>query len=237
MNRLPCIHLPELNAAGGLHRLDGVKSHHLNKVLRLAPGQRVKALNGKGLVAEGQLQSVGRTCEIDLEAATQTKAPAPLELWLPMIRPSRLETAVEKAVELGVSHIRPFISEYTGNQNRRLDSSRLERVMIAALEQSGNPFLPGIDVPQPLSQLLEESHLPLVLAYPEATGNLAFEMATLAETGCSLLAGPEGGFSPEEFDLVVKRARVVAGLGPHVLRAESALICLCGLFRALTHSH
>ncbi len=237
MNRLPCIHLPELKAVGGLHRLDAAKSHHLNKVLRLAPGQGLKALNGAGLVAEGQLASAGRICEINLEAAAQALAPSPLELWLPLIRPSRLETAVEKAVELGVGRIHPFTSEHTGNQNRRLDMSRLGRVMIAALEQSGNPFLPDLAEPQPLSKLLEESRLPLVLAHPAATADLATELGNLAETGCSLLAGPEGGFSPEEFDLVVKRARVIAGLGPHVLRAESALICLCGLFRALTHSN
>ena len=236
MKRVPRLLVAFLPEAGGPVELDAEGAHHALRVLRLEPGQALEALDGRGARAEATLIVTGKRARLDCGPCRREMPPHPrLEAWLPLLRPERLEWAVEKLTELGVAVITLYHSDRTGNQRRPPALERLGRVAEAALLQSGNPWRPQLRGPLGLTELLERPEPPLALA---DRAGVTLSPSLLAcksdEAGLALLAGPEGGFSPEELQVLAKRCRARIGLGPHVLRAESALVILAGLARALT---
>ena len=233
MNREVRLVVEEGLPSGGSVTLDGAASHHLLTVLRVKTGQEVELLDGRGGRCPARVVEAGRRARLETGEALREEPPAlELEAWLPLIKPERLEWAVEKLTELGVAVVRPFASERTGNLRRPPDLARLARVATAALEQSGNPWLPRLLPAAGLDQLLAEEP-PLLLAQPGSPA-LADGRGLAARGRLALLAGPEGGFTPRELDEILKRGPQLAGLGPHVVRAETALVALAAVARALT---
>lgn len=219
-----------LPVAGGELRLDAAATHHLLRVLRVGEGQELELLDGRGGRAKARLQSAGRLALLSCEPSEGVAPPEPeLEAWLPLIKPERMEWAVEKLTELGVRRIVPFHSERTGNLRRPPDLARLGRLADAALEQSGNSWRPELANPCALGDLLEGGQ-PLFTAHPG--GSTTFPVAPVRGP-LALLAGPEGGFSPAETELVLKRSRALVSLGPHIVRAETAIVALTGVVQAL----
>jgi 16S rRNA (uracil1498-N3)-methyltransferase len=231
MKRTPRVLLPELPAGGGPAPLDEAAAHHVLRVLRLEPGQALEALDGRGGRAGAVLAEGGRRARLDCSPPRSEPEPAPrLEAWLPLIRPERMEWAVEKLTELGVATITVYHSERTGDQRRGPGLERLGRVAEAALLQSGNAWRPRLEGPLGLAELLGRPQSALVIAQRGGPDWRALEEPPPA---LALLAGPEGGFSPAEMQVLEERRGLLVGLGPHVLRAESALVLLAGLARTL----
>lgn len=228
MNRTPTLLLEHLPAPGQSSHPDKAQSHHLVRVLRLRSGQSLVLLDGKGGRAHAVLETLGSLAVLHVETLEHLPAPSPaLEAWLPLIRETRLEWAVEKLVELAVGRIRLYTSARTGDKARPPDLARLSRVRQAAVEQCGLAWLPPLEAPRPLEELLATADRPLVLADPRAAGE--------PPRGCDtiLLAGPEGGFDPEEHTALLSRAHCRVSFGGTVLRAETALVALAAHLRTL----
>ncbi|MCA9783359.1 MAG: RsmE family RNA methyltransferase [Calditrichaeota bacterium] len=225
MNRVPFVLLDHLPDPGHRFQPDRNQLHHLLRVLRLKQGQELRLLDGRGHSALASLQLAGSHAELLVESVDTLPGPFPeLEAWLPVIRESRLEVAVEKLVELGVSRLRLYTSERTGDKGRTPDIRRLERIRQAAMEQCGLAWTPPLDGPLSLNELLAHERLPLLLADPEPFGDLP--RPTHDAPGLALLAGPEGGFSPGERETLRARAQCAISFGPTILRAETALLAL-----------
>lgn len=215
---------------GGQVKLDALRSHHLGTVLRAELGQALLLMDGHGRVAKAVLEAGGRHCLLACEApAPQAPPPLPLQAWMPVIRPERLEMALEKLTELGVAQVCLYTSDHSGNLRRPVDMARLRRVCEAAVEQSGNPWLPQLESALQLEERLAQAHPPLVLATPSGE---ALETLPDAWGGLALVVGPEGGFSPMEQERLLERAVARVALGPHILRAETAMVLLAGVLHA-----
>jgi 16S rRNA (uracil1498-N3)-methyltransferase len=237
VNRVVRLVVEELPASGESHQLDAVASHHLLTVLRARIGQAVELLDGRGGRCRALLTEGGRRARLETREPEHVEAPAlALEAWLPLIKPERMEWAVEKLTELGVVRIRPYNSSRTGNQRRPPDLARWIRVADAALEQSGNPWRPRLEPPATLDGHLAElaaDPAPLVLAQPGSPALTGWPAAWAAGR-VALLAGPEGGFDDDELARIMKREPLPVSLGPHVVRAETALVALATVVRSLT---
>lgn len=230
LNRRVRLLLENLSAGGGEFRLDAAQSHHLLTVLRLEPGQHLQLLNGQGGYAQATLLEGGRQARLLVEELLIRPKPAlSLSAWMPVIRPERLEVAVEKLTELGVGDIALYTSERTGNLRRPPELARLRRVAEAALEQSGNPWLPTLHEVRSLPELVAGGS-PWCLAYP---GGRAMTELPVHQGQLALLVGPEGGFSPVEEAALIQGATATVGLGPHILRAETAMLVLAGVAQSL----
>ncbi|MDP2360503.1 MAG: RsmE family RNA methyltransferase [bacterium] len=236
MKRTTRLVLPALPREGGWVDLDDGKSHHLLRVLRLAEGQDLEVLDGAGGLATAQLTVDGRRVRLHCQPPWSLPHPSPrLEAWMPLIRPERLETAVEKLTELGVARILVYSSERTGNQRRPPELARLWRLMDAALEQSGNPWRPELTAVVPLAGLLAQVEPPLLVAGRDHA--VAGPFPERLPGRLALLAGPEGGFSPDEELLLAGRVLGRISLGQHVLRAETAMIALAAAVQARASIH
>jgi len=226
MAHVPRLYVPDATPGGDAAVADGA-AHHLLRVLRLRPGAAVRVFDGAGGEYAGRLDGPARAPRVRIGELERTE-PAPelaITLVVAISRRTRMEWALEKAVELGVSAIRPVFSE---RARVRLDDRRAERkldhwrsVVVSAAAQCGRARLPELAGPAALDGALAEVHADSrLLLDPEAReglGDLPPPSGTLA-----LLAGPESGFTRGE--LAAARAAGWRGvkLGPRVLRAETA---------------
>ena len=194
-------------------------------------GDQVRVFNGRGLVATGVVSRHGKDVSLRVIDRKHAEPPVPLVLAIGGLDTrDRLEFAVEKAVELGATSIIPVMSERV--QRLRSSADRLEHKAVAALTQSGNPWMPVISEPRSLVDVL--NGLPadhrILLGDPEG-GQLE---GSIARGPVCCLVGPEGGFSPDELSVIQADDRCTPiAIGRLRLRAETAGVALMSVVRAL----
>jgi 16S rRNA (uracil1498-N3)-methyltransferase len=213
-------------------------AHRLRDVLRLGPGAAVAAFNprdGEWLCAIAELARGGAT----LAVAGQRRPPAAeadLRLMFAPIRRARLDWLVEKATELGAAALVPVATART--QAPQVNCEHLSAVAIAAAEQSGRLSVPEIRAITPLDRLLAgwPAERPLIVCDASGGGRPIAEALAGWPPGApaALLVGPEGGFTEWELDALGKLPIVSrVGLGPRVLRAETAAVAALAAFQAI----
>ncbi len=212
-------------------------THYLRDVLRLKPDDAVLVFNGRDGEWRGRLEPLGKRAAVRLEAQTrpQTGGSDLYYLFAPLKR-ARLDYMVQKAVEMGVGRLAPVMTRYT--QAERVNAGRMRANAIKAAEQCGVLRLPAIAEPVALARALAELEPERVLVFCDEDAPTADPVAALgAAAGAerlALLIGPEGGFAPEERDLLLARRAVVRlALGPRILRADTAAVAALGLVQAV----
>lgn len=232
------LYVPVPIAPGDRIDLDPDQAHRLRNVLRLEPGAAVAAFNDDSGEFLCRLLGWGRRgaellVDHQLRAAAQEG-----NLWLLFapIRRARLDWLVEKATELGAAVLQPIWTERT--QPDRLNRVRLRALAIAAAEQSERLDIPEIRDPADLPVLLRRwpPDRPLMVCDESGGGvPIAEALADVAPgTPAALLVGPEGGFTDRELDALGKLPIVTrVGLGPRVLRAETAALAALAVFQAI----
>lgn len=225
-------------AAGERVTLSPDESRHLTQVLRVREGLEVGLRNGRGLVATARVAAAGRR-EVELEVIESRVLPAPsvrVTLVQAAIRNAALDPVLEKAVELGVAAVEIVDTERAvAGLDARDKQARWERVMTAAMKQSGNPWLPSVCTRESVAAYLRGrgADVPLLLCdLAAAAPPLAGVLSGLARRNCAEAAvavGPEGDFTPAERDQWLAAGAIPASLGPHVLRSETAALLAAGL--------
>jgi 16S rRNA (uracil1498-N3)-methyltransferase len=201
-------------------------AHYLGKVLRVKPGHKLALFNGRDGEFTAEIISVSkRDIEIKL-ASTSTRLPEhllPVHIGLGLSRGERMDYAIQKATELGVTQITPLFTEFS---EVRLDSERADKrtahwqkVASSASEQCGRCTVPVITNPVAIKEWLG--------TVPAGQGYMLDHTGTHGFTGerpeqVYLLIGPEGGTSDGEKTLAVLHGFSTVRLGPRVLRTETA---------------
>ncbi len=211
------------------------QAHYLGHVMRQPAGAEVALFNG----ADGEFQAEIAAIRRDRAQFVVTRRLRPQEagpdltlVFAPLKRDAT-NLVIEKATELGVSRIRPVFTERTNTG--RLNLERLAAIAREAAEQSERLTLPVIEEPVRLFDLLGTWPNDRVLSAAIERSGAARPRAMVGPTGgpAALLIGPEGGFSPPELD-ALRRCPFVEriGLGPLILRAETAAIVGLALLQA-----
>ncbi len=223
-------------------QLSGAEFHHLRHVLRLDRGVRVILYDESGATYHGEILHIAPTyAEVGItqHAPAETRA-FHLTLAQSMLKGRKMDLVIEKATELGVHTIVPFVSAFT--VARIPDGKRVERVARwqhlarAATKQSGG-LPPEIRPPQSFPALLR--------SLPQNPGKIIFSereralhLREFAQDSAQfdalhILVGPEGGFAPEEIEQAQAAGFVSVSLGASVLRAETASIAAIALCQFL----
>jgi 16S rRNA (uracil1498-N3)-methyltransferase len=202
--------------------LDEDNSRHIVQVLRMAVGQSLRLTDGKGTLLTATIAAAHKKkCRVDVRSATILPPPErQVSVAIsPLKNASRFEWFLEKATEIGVTGIIPLISDRTERQHLRPD--RLGNILVSALLQSQQAWLPILRPPTPLAQLLDEPGFdrrliawlgdPQTAVYPRADPR-----STL------ILIGPEGDFTAEEAASALARQYIPVTLGKNRLRTETA---------------
>lgn len=225
--------------------LDSAESQHAVRVMRLGTGDTIRLLDGRGAVGDAVITSrSGSERRPELVCRVQTRWQAPecrprLHLYVAPPRPKQMVQIVRQATELGVWRIVPVICEYSvARPDDDVRDGHWRREAVAALKQSGNPFLPIFEAPVTFGEATARESFPGVYgAVPragEGTGPSAF-LASQAEPGADvgIWIGPEGGFADAEIDLLSERGLAPLTVGHYTLRVETAVPALVGAVLAL----
>ncbi len=237
MGHIPRVYVPGRLAPGPL-ALGGDVASRLGTVLRVRPGDELRLFAGEGREWRGVVGTAerGRVVVEVVEVARQEPPPEPVvEAWLPVIRPQRLEWAVEKCTEAGADVIRLAAMEFgqRGTEPSAARLERLERIAAEASEQCGRLYLPVIERGGSLERLLEGFAGAVTALDREGMGPGELVPLLPARGRLAVVCGPEGGFSPRELDLLRRRGALFLRAGPHILRAETAAVAGVVLVRAL----
>ncbi|MBI3041281.1 MAG: 16S rRNA (uracil(1498)-N(3))-methyltransferase [Betaproteobacteria bacterium] len=219
------------------------QAHHATRVLRLKSGDSVVLFNGDGAEYAAVIERVakgGATVKVIERRLVERESRIEVVLGQALSSGERMEYTVQKAVELGVAAIHPLAASRSIVRLERERAARRvshwQAVAIGACEQCGRNRVPPVAPVAPLEEFLErrganhDAVLPVLLS-PLAETRL--RELPRPDGAVVLLAGPEGGFTPEEESLARRGGFVPVRLGPRVLRTETAAIAALAAMQAL----
>mgnify|MGYP006281787389 CR=1 FL=1 len=222
---------PPSQINNGFIELLDQEAAHASKVLRASEGDKLQIVDGKGGRYEGLIRRITKK-SIQVEIKDHQRVPTSkpeLILGMGIIKKrDRLEFAVEKAVELGVSKILLFRSDHSIKENVRMD--RLESIAVSAMKQSLRAWLPEISLYTSLNKLVDEMHDAEILAAHEKVDAAGESFQKKESDKKLLLVGPEGGFSDDEVNMFRDHGARLVSLGEKRLRTETAVIALLSQF-------
>ncbi len=222
-------YFPPLSRDAAAFDLTGEEHHHVAHVLRLSPGESIRATNGCGLLVEAELESVEKNRSVvRVVRVLQDETPQRrVVLALSLLPRAHFEVAVAQCVEVGVTDVIPIVAAKCHVKNWSKGAAvRVERVAVAAMKQSGRAWLPSIGDARSLESLAREV---ATGRYGRAVvGDAGAPALVPASRGGDALAivGPEGGLTEVELARLVESGAERASVSSHRLRAETAAVVL-----------
>ncbi len=234
--RTPRIFQNQTLIEGSTIELDGTGSHHIATVLRLQANSPIIVFNGTGGEYHGEITTVkNKKVFVELRFFNEADRASPLHIHLGqvMAKGDRMDYALQKAVELGVSEITPLFSErcevkLKGERlTKKMDQWR--HLLISACEQSGLNIVPNLHLPVTLPEWTACTHADLKwILHTEGLPSNPFQLEEPPASLC-FAVGPEGGFSESEVEAARENNFNCITLGPRVWRTETAPVVLLSL--------
>lgn len=203
--------------------LSEYESHHLVKVLRAAPGEKIVLVNGTGEEAEAVVTSIqGKKVFVKIESVTRSQAErSRIHLCFGIPKAAAFDFVIHRATELGVASFQPLETQHS----LRLHSwneERWKRVVTEVCKQCQEPYFPVLSEPITLSAWAEKRDLDHGVILCDE--NQRTSQPIQFQTDVYLLVGPEGGWSDEERKWLKSLGAISLGLGRNRLRIETATL-------------
>lgn len=218
----------------GVKKLSEEESKHCSQVLRKKIGDEILVFDGIGNKYKCVLTQVSKkTCAFDIVSTHETsQKPFSIHLAIaPTKNTDRIEWLVEKLCEIGVDRISFIRTKHSERKNLRID--RLERKVISAMKQSGNPYLMKVNELISFDDLLRDvSEEERFIAHVDSSHEYLSKIAHHKKTTI-ILIGPEGDFSSEEVEKAKIRGFRPVSLGENTLRTETAGFVACCMINTL----
>ena len=211
-------------------------AHHLLHVLRAREGEMIMLCDGAGTDYHATIEQINAKkllleCKITRQSPSLTEPPTKITLYQGLPKGDKLETIIQKCVELGVYEIIPVVTSRSvaRAKNDTKKTIRYQRIAESAAGQSMRGIIPKINEPLNLTaaaQQLENAHFSLVAYEEEKEYSLKSALSQHLNKNINLWIGPEGGFTKEEIDTLTALGAVTVTLGPRILRTETAAIAI-----------
>jgi len=232
----------EADLASGIEApLSEAQAHYLRHVMRRADGAPLLLFNGRDGEWRATLALRGKKAAVAAVGERTREQAAEPDLWLCFapIKRARIDAIAEKATELGVALLQPVLTQHTAVE--RVNVERLRANAIEAAEQTERLTVPEVRQPVELAKLLADWPADRRLLMADETGGgppIAEALSALDEQAraapWAILIGPEGGFAAAELAAVRRMKNVTAvGLGPRILRADTAALAALACWQAL----
>ncbi|VAX00456.1 16S rRNA (uracil(1498)-N(3))-methyltransferase [hydrothermal vent metagenome] len=235
--RITRIHCPELLPDLTSLELGNAASLHVCKVLRLKSGDTLILFDGKGYSVTATLDIASNkkaVVKIGKSITENTESNLTLHLGLGMSKGDRMDYAIQKAVEVGVTHITPLLTKFSviklDHNRRQKKRQHWSGIVIHACEQSGRTTVPIVNPITDITDWVDHSAEHKIVFAPDADTTLS--QLKPADT-VSVLIGPEGGLSATEIDLALAHKFKQIKLGPRILRTETAAVVACGAIQTV----
>jgi 16S rRNA (uracil1498-N3)-methyltransferase len=225
--------------------LTGAEVHHLRDVLRLNPGDHLKLFDGTGYEYDAVIQALSAsTAELVITGKRRITAESTLRLVIAQafLKGKKLDKILPSLCELGMSQWIPFFSQRSVPcpDKKRLAGrlERWEKIARESFKQCRRSVLPKITAPLAFDEMLKlgQNHeLKYIFWEGQSSGHSQKGLAAprLVTNGIMMVLGPEGGFSRQEIEKAGCYGFESIGLGPRILRAETAAVAVCTLAQYL----
>ena len=227
--QLPFFYQELIDSSTGAVQLDEDTSRHVVQVLRMKEGDRINLTDGLGNLYTADILSAHKKhCNVTIIAKESAQKPSHSSIIsISLLKNSgRFEWFLEKATELGISGIIPLICERTEKEKFRMD--RMKSILISALIQSRQSWLPVLHDPVPYDALFDMEEVrnadAKFIAHCMEGDKSHLRNVVSQFTNRILLIGPEGDFTKEEVDLALKNKFTAVSLGNTRLRTETAAL-------------
>lgn len=235
---------PEITAEKEI-KITGQNAHYLINVMRLKEGDIFHILDGSGNIHRAEIISLKKKeiiAGIISRERINTESALGLVLVQALLKAEKMDHVVQKATELGVKEIYPVITSRTVVRSTER-YRRWLRIAQESVKQCGRTEMPLIHEPIAFEEFFKKSGfmkdgIKGFIFYEGARKGLKELMAEADEKDKRPLmvysiTGPEGGFSQQEVELAASKGFIPAGLGPRILRAETAAVTALGLLQFL----
>jgi 16S rRNA (uracil1498-N3)-methyltransferase len=207
-------------------------SRHIVQVLRMNEGEKLLITNGRGDLITSTLLSANKKGApvAVIEKSFNPARPAKIIIGISLIKSkNRFEWFLEKAAEIGVSEIIPIICDRTEQQHFRPD--RMRNILISAMLQSEQAWLPVLQQPMKYQEIIEESRFKNKYIAHCIKDQRKLRVSDLIINDDQLvLIGPEGDFSIDEIEAAIRNKFIPLSLGETRLRTETAGLVAAVLF-------
>ena len=208
-------------------------AHHIARSLRMAEGDGITVCDGEGkeyFCSLSRIRDEECECTILSEQMGATESPVEITLCMAYPKGDKLETVIQKAVELGASRILPFESSRCIKRPKaeKIDKqlARLTKIGEEAAKQCGRARLPEVMPPVSYREMLKyasECELKLLCYEAEEDSSVKKILRSRPRPStCAVIVGSEGGFSEDEVTEAIKSGATVISLGKRILRCETA---------------
>jgi len=225
--------------------IEGPEVRHIKNVLRLKPGDTIRLFDGQGFEYEAVIQRLlANRVEVKIGHKFPATKESPVQITVAqaLLKEKKMDRLLRHLCELGITHWVPFISERSvakpdpGRLAAR--ESRWKKIVKESCKQCQRARLPVIIKTMTLEEVMgygQSCDLKIVFWENESItlNSLIAPSRKPAPQKILLILGPEGGFSDQEIKKTKADGCVVAGLGPRILRAETATIAACTLIQCL----
>ena len=232
---MPRFFVTSSQIANGVVTVTGDDARHISRALRMAAGERITVCDMQKNEYECELYSFLPDCvqaRVLSCAKSNTEPPVQVTLYQALPKGDKFDSIIQKAVECGVSRIVPFESERcvvrVKPESESHKTERRCRIALEAAKQCGRGVIPEVLPTVSYDRMLElASEQDLVLFCYEGDGTrplgqLLREVQPRVGTSIAIVIGSEGGFSLSEMKRASDKGFLLAGLGPRILRTETA---------------
>ncbi len=209
--------------------ITGDEAKHISRVLRMKKGDEVTLCDGEGNFYDAVLTDFNEkevTADILSQRVAETEAKVKITLYQGVPKNPKLETIVQKAVEIGVVKIVPVTTKRAvAKLDKKEKIDRLQKIALEAAKQSKRGIVPTVCPCMSFKDAVNEAKQAelAIIPYEEERENSLKEVLTgkKAQT-VSIMIGPEGGFDTEEIELALANGITPVTLGKRILRTETA---------------
>lgn len=229
---MPRFFVSREDISDGVAKISGKDAYHIARSLRMAEGDEIYISDGKGmeyLATLTRIRDEECLCKITEEAKSSREPKMNITLYMAYPKGDKLETVVQKAVELGATRIVPFESSRCIKRPKAdkvaKQTERLSKIAEEAAKQCGRAIIPEVSLPLTYSEMLADAtraELPLICYERESHLSFKETLKSATPSSISIIVGCEGGFAPEEIDEALAAGCRSVTLGARILRCETA---------------
>lgn len=215
----------------GVATIEGNNAFHIARSLRMAVGDEIYISDGEGKEYLARLTKIrDEECTADiLEERASSEPDMSITLYMAYPKGDKLETVIQKAVELGATRIVPFESSRCIKRPKAdkvaKQGERLSKIAEEAAKQCGRAIVPEVALPLTYSAMLKDastSELKLICYEKESDLSIKALLSDKKPASIAIIVGCEGGFSPEEVEEAISAGCHSVTLGKRILRCETA---------------
>ncbi len=218
-----------LNANDKTAVLSGQNAHHSANVMRIKPGDSLILCDGNGMdyfctvseVLKSEVHVAINTCEKSVSEPSVS-----VMLYVGYPKQDKLELIIQKAVELGAIGIKPFFSKncVVTPKKEEQKNERYNKIAHEAAKQCGRGVIPKVYLPLNYTEMIKETaeFEQAIFCYEQSEGNPIHSRIDAKTKSVAIITGSEGGFTPQEAQIAKNANCAIVGLGPRILRCETA---------------